>query len=124
MINYFEEEDFNRTVFTVEEGKVIEHKLADLCLEYAVTTTTPHGIARCFHTKGSELWAWSAINSARSLPVLIQQFDSEAEAEHALLLSCRYDLFNRQQAPYIHDTREAAELDLAELTKIKTEERI
>ena len=112
MINYYEPENFTRTVFTVEYGEVVEHILADLCREYADKTTSPRGVEPCFHVRDSELWAWE---NGGNHPTLVMEFDNKEEAEHALLLSFRYDLYSGDNNPCVFDTREEAEEKMREL---------
>ena len=118
MIDFHEPEDYNRTVFTLVEGKVVGYSLKDLCLHYAETTTSPEGVSTTFHTRGNELWTWGA---AGNNPSLFIAFDSEDEAEHALLLSFRFDLQNGVDNPVLYDTWEEARQALDELIGVDDE---
>lgn len=113
MINYFEKENFARAVFTIEEGEIIEHTLGELCHEYAEETTSSRGVEPKFHTRISdnryELWSWGYQGMH---PKKIESFDSAKQAEHALLLSFKYDLYNGANNPIIFNTYEEAEKTL------------
>lgn len=93
MINYFEPVNFNQDVYTANrKGCVQRHVLRDLCQRHAATTKTPDGPAPCTHIRnGTELWMWADGGRSRRL---VTQFRTCYEAEHALLLSWRWDLLN------------------------------
>jgi hypothetical protein len=58
MINFNENEDFNRAVFTIEGGSIVQHVLSELCRAYADETTTPIGIAPRYHTRECIGWIY------------------------------------------------------------------
>ena len=102
----YSEEDFTRTVYTVDEDFVIKERiLKDLCLEFAETTSTPFGIGTIRHTCENELRRWCPGGKA----ALIQEFDTEQEAEQALLVTHRYELDECSYAPLIFYTRNEAQ---------------
>lgn len=112
-MNFYENINFDRTVFIVNDDFEIEgHVYRDLCEEYAEETTTPRGVGKTFHLRDNELWTWGYMGNA---PRKVESFDSEAEAEHALYVTFAYDLSNSALAPIIHDTRAEAEADAAEM---------
>lgn len=152
MIDFYEEEDFSRTVFIInDEGEIEENELGDLCRDFAETTTTPKGVLPKAHIREMsrwrydgqwfdseedaidardldverdynggaieeapryELWAWGYAGNSREF---VEGFDTEQEANHALLLWFRYDLYNGSNSPDVYDTREEAEAALKEL---------
>lgn len=112
MINYYEPVDFSKTVYTIDfaNQKIIEHTLRDLCLEWGEETTTPHGIGKKAHVRGTELWTWG---QQGNYPHKITDFDSEKEAEHACMLSHLYDLDDgKGDAPNVYYTIDAAKAAL------------
>lgn len=111
MIDYYENVDFDRTVYFVENGQVVDETLRDLVSEHAVETTTPQGIGKRFHVRDNELWDWGPQGNASRY---IETFRSAEEAEHALLLCHRYDLLNGDDKPEYFETREEAETQLNE----------
>lgn len=90
MIDFYNPVDFAQTVYTIDDtGTVKAHTLADLCRQHCDETTTPHGIAPKMHTRGNELWTWGLCGN---FPELVATFDTDAEAEHALMLCHLFDL--------------------------------
>lgn len=111
MIDFYEREDFDRTVYLVEDGKIIEERLRDLVSHYAEETTTPKGVGKRFHIRDNELWDWGPQGNASRY---IDSFSSLKAAEHALLLCHRHDLLNGDDNPQYFDTRDEAEIYLKE----------
>ena len=113
MIDFYEPEDFDRTVYIVnpETLEISEQTLRDVCLEFANKTTTPLGVHPIIHARDCELWSWGHMGS---FPAKIETFDTEAEAEHAAMLCHRYDLYHNGEALHVYDTREEAEAALLE----------
>ena len=123
MIDYFKKEDFSRTVYILEEyekGKlcVKPRTLESLCREWAQETTTPAGLAPVFHLRGNELWCWGPMGAARKM---VMEFDTKEQAEHALLLSFKYDLDNMDDTTGYYSSKEEAEEYLAELLEAEEE---
>ena len=58
-----------------------------------------------------ELWTWGYMGNNREF---IEGFDTEQEANHALLLYFKWDLYNGDTNPIVFDTREEAEAALNE----------
>lgn len=112
-MNFYEKEDFSRTVYSIQGGIVVPATLETLCREWAETTTTPGGVDTCFHVRGNDLWSWGPAGNGRHH---VASFDTEADAYHALLLSFRYDLLSRADAPEIFDTEEDAISALQDLS--------
>ena len=113
MVNWYEAEDFDRVVFFVNDDLEIESEtFGTLCRKYADETTTPHGVAPRYHTRGKELWSWGA---GGNNPYKVEAFDTEEEAEHALMLSFMHDFANANDAPNVFNTREEADQDLEEI---------
>lgn len=74
---------FSQTVFVVtDDNRIEEHTLADLCHEYAETTTSPNGVTAKLHLRGTELWTWGHMGQS---PRRLDEFATEEEAEAALL---------------------------------------
>ena len=119
MINFYETEDFTRTVFTIEDSEVVEHTLSDLCEDYADETTTPHGVMPRFHVRDNELWDWGFDGHH---PRQVYVFDTEEEAEHALNLVHKYDLYTGDNNPIVYDNRAEAESALRDLLADEVEE--
>lgn len=92
MINYYEPVDFNR--FVRADGETLT--LRDLAERWADLTTTPYGVAHTFFVDGTELWAWGVGGGTERL---IETFETEAQAKHALLLSYLFDLDHHPEAP-------------------------
>lgn len=128
-MNYFEQIDFDQTVYTVgEDTKISSHTLRDLCEEKAETTTTPEGVGPKMHIRNdTELWTWGTGGNDRHL---LYRFQTAKEAEHALLLAHRWDLLNGQDMPTVFFSEAEAEahahcirLDLAEDLIYEAEEK-
>lgn len=105
MIDFYEKEDFSRTVYTVdiETLEIDSHVLRDLCEEFCEKTTTPYGIASKFFVDGKTLRQYQGSNSK-----VVREFDTAGEAEHALYLIFKYDLENDDDAPSIFYTLKEA----------------
>lgn len=58
-----------------------------------------------------ELWVWGHCGQ---FPRLVTAFNNEEEANHALLLTFRHDLYSRLDTPDVFNTREEAERNLRE----------
>lgn len=111
MLNYRKQQDFNKIVFIINDDQEIEeHNYGSLCRECADETCSPRGAEPRFHVRGNELWTWGP---GGQNPVLVEEFETEAEAEHALLISFEYDLHNTDDAPIVFYTRADAEAELA-----------
>ena len=108
MINYYEKIDFNQTVYTLSPSGmgVYEYNLGALAEEHADETTTPHGIAPRMFVENNELRTWGVAGNNEAL---VNQFETNAQAEHALLLCHLYDLNNHCDAPTVFYTRDEAE---------------
>jgi len=104
-MDFYEECDFNETVFVVNNGVIEEMSLADLCYESREETTTPLGVGSTFHIDGETLYRWTASGRKE----LVKEFDTEEEAAHSLLLTFKYDLENDCNAPVWFTTRNDAE---------------
>ena len=111
MIDYRAKEDFSRKVYFVQDDQIEAASLADVCKQYADTTTTPAGVATRFHVRGNELWTWGVGGND---PALVERFDTNGEASHSLLLSFLYDLENGSDTPSIHNSLAEAEDFLAD----------
>lgn len=108
MQSIFKKEDFDRTVFIVNDHTwaIEEHVLRDLCLDYATTRCTPRGVAPAFHTRGNEVWEWLPGGKAE----LFMEHETEDEAEQALMEGHLYDLkHGADENPIFYDSREEAE---------------
>jgi hypothetical protein len=88
--------DLDRTVFIVEDGKILQTTIRDLD-GYIDMTTTPNGIAPRFHVRGNELWTWGAFGAH---PELVDVFSSEKEAVLALETTFVYDFVNCSYLEY------------------------
>lgn len=87
-MNFYEECDFERTVWTVGEAGPVPWRLGTLCLDHAEETTAPDGVGPVYHLRGTALMAWNRDGSKR----FVHRFETHAEAEHALLLTFKFDL--------------------------------
>lgn len=77
-------------VYLIENGAVVESSIRDLS-NYIDETTTPHGIAPRYHTRGTELWTWGHQGND---PHMVCAYDTEAEAEEALEDTFAHDFWN------------------------------
>jgi hypothetical protein len=103
-MNYYENEDFSRSVWFISENDEIEScPLIDLCLEYAKEVNTPLGIRNEFFTEENRLMYWSGGKTKEAFA-----FDLNSEAEHALLLCHLHDLQNGDNNPPIFNTEHEA----------------
>lgn len=109
MIDYHAPVDFSATVYTIEGETIRAHILADLARQHCREAPIPLGVMPVFHTRGTELWTWGF---AGQNPHLVAEFETEKEAEHALLLAHLYDT---DEAVHIYYRREDAEADLSDL---------
>ena len=116
MINYYKKVNFNRTVWTVDvlepDCGIIESDLRELVTEYADTTTTPWGVGTRIYTDGRDLRSWG---HGGNNDALVHKFDTQAQAEHALLLCHLYDFDKSPDVPDVFYTQVDAEACLAEL---------
>lgn len=96
MINYYQKIDFDKTVFALGDTSIQEHRLRDLAVEWADETTTPLGVAPRMYTDGAELRTWG---HGGNNDTIVCEFETEAEAEHALLLCHLHDLSTHADAP-------------------------
>lgn len=113
MLNYYEPVDFDSTVYTVTpDGEIDSHLLGELVERYAQTTTTSEGVVPRAHIRNvTELWTWDASGKERKL---LHRFSINEEAEHALLLTWRWDMFFAATMPPIVFDTEAEANDLVE----------
>jgi hypothetical protein len=97
----------DQRVFVVEDGRVVEKKIADFD-GFIDETTTPRGVAPRYHVRGTELWSWG---HQGNFSRCVDKFDTEAEAEDALE---GYFLMDYWACPDIcaYKTREGAEASL------------
>jgi len=109
MIDYHAPVDFSTTVYTIEGETIRAHTLADLVREHCCEAPTPLGVMPVFHTRGAELWTYG---HAGQHPRKVAAFETEQEAEHALLLAHLYDT---SEAVHIYYRREDAKTDLSDL---------
>jgi len=73
--------NFNRMVYTVKDGEVVERMLSELCRDHAEETTTPDGIGPRYHIREEEeLWLWGCYGLE-----YVQKYYWPAAAQHALL---------------------------------------
>lgn len=111
-MNFYEKENFDQAVYIIEDNEIEQITLRELCLEFADETTTPNGINKRFHLReGVELWTWGA---GGNNPALVETFDSEEEADHALMLCHRFDLLSGDDSPIVYNTKAEAEEAMAE----------
>lgn len=96
MINYYEKIDFDKTVYTLGDTGIQEHRLRDLAAEWAEETTTPRGVSTRMYTDGAELRSWGYGGNNDKV---VHEFETEAQAEHALLLCHLHDLNTAADAP-------------------------
>lgn len=96
-------------VYLIENGAVVESSIRNLD-GYIDETTTPHGIAPRFHTRGTELWTWGHNGND---PHRVDTYDTKAEAEEALEDTFYYDFWNCDSI-LAFKTRAEAEQFLAE----------
>jgi hypothetical protein len=108
MIDYKVFSDFDQTVYTVndETGEIEEHRLRDLCEEYALEVCSPKGIQKEYFYEGTTLYTWrSGSNSAR----VVKEYETEQEAEIGALNCWLIDLEQRFSAPMVLYNRASAE---------------
>lgn len=108
MIDYHAPVDFSATVYTIEGETIRARILADLVRQHCREAPTPLGVMPVFHTRGAELWTWG---HAGQHPRQVAAFETEKEAEHALLLAHFYDT---NQEVHIYYRRDDAESDLSD----------
>lgn len=108
-MNYYEKENWSRIVYTIDCEKdgypIIEHKLGDIVWDYAETTSDGW---RCMSVDGDGLYS----REAGHQPELVRTFDTEAEANHALLLCHRFDMHEKRGTegnPWVFECRADAE---------------
>ncbi len=110
-MNFYEKENFDQAVYIIEDNEIEQITLRELCLEFADETTTPNGINKRFHLReGVELWTWG-VNGKN--PAMVEAFDSEEEADHALMLCHRFDLLNGDDNPIVYNTKAEAIAEIA-----------
>ena len=105
MVDYHEQVDFDKTVWTVEDGVPRPCSLGDLCAEWAETVPTPEGVRPVIHARGRELWSWRDGQH----PILVETFGSPAAARHAAMLAWLHDL--DQRGPEYYWSRAESETD-------------
>lgn len=109
-MNWYEKEDWDRIVYTIDyerEGyPIIEHRLGDIVWDYA--EDGGGGQDRMF-VEENELYRRENLFPWREL---VQTFDTEAEAKHALLLCHRADMYENRGSngnSWVYEKREDAE---------------
>ena len=115
-MGFYEKEDWDRIVYTIDyerEGyPIIEHRLGDIVWDYA--EDGGGGRDRMF-VEENELYRREKLFPWREL---VQTFDTEAEAKHALLLCHRADMYENRGTdvgPWVFDNREDAENEVREM---------
>lgn len=98
ILDFHHQENFDRTVFVVEDGQVREEVLRDLCTRYAEKIDGKP----IFYVSGRRLLC-------RKDPGFLMTFDSDNDAINALLNSHKNDLENGWFAPNFFTTRKEAE---------------
>lgn len=106
-MNFYDDEDFDRVVYTAEANGVVEWTFGELCREYARETETPYGIGPEYFVEGAELCRWKPENTY----VTVKIFDTEEQAEHALYLTFKADMLATNDGTIVHETREAAQAE-------------
>lgn len=98
MIDYRAKTNFNTTFFIVNEDtlEIEERTLLSLCDEYADDCDV--------HAEGTSLY-YTSFGKQK----LIEEFDTEEEALHAMNLARCYDMENAADCYSLHPTREAAQ---------------
>ncbi len=96
MINFYEKIDFDKTVYTLGDTSIQEHALRDLAAEWAEETTTPLGVSTRMFTDGVQLRSWGYGGNNDKV---VCEFETEAQAEHALMLCHLHDLNTAADAP-------------------------
>ena len=96
MINFYEKIDFDKTVYTLGGTSIQEHALRDLAAEWAEETTTPLGVSTRMFTDGVQLRSWGYGGNNDKV---VCEFETEAQAEHALMLCHLHDLNTAADAP-------------------------
>lgn len=113
-MNYQEKADFSVPVFVIDgfAGAVTETTLENLCRSVMEQVETPHGKQAVFQVYGSALCSWRT--GKKAIPLV--EFETTEEAEHAMLLLLRHELFERSDIEFFYDRQEAEQ----ELMNIKT----
>lgn len=114
-MNFYEKEDFDRIVYTVDREQdgypIIEHRLGDIVWDYIEWTSD--GWHR-MDVEGKGLYS----RKAGHQPELVETFDTEAEANHALLLCHRFAMYENRGTegnPWVFENREDAENEVREM---------
>lgn len=115
MIDFYEKENWDRTVYYIEDLTIRSSKLSDLCLDFCEKTTSPRGVEPKIHCEKRTLYSWNIDGSKE----IVMEFESEAQAKHAEMLCHRYDLYNNDQI-FIYNNEKDAIGDLKELTEDNT----
>ncbi|AOV18834.1 hypothetical protein BJI67_16480 (plasmid) [Acidihalobacter aeolianus] len=76
--------DFSTLVYTIDQGRVVEHRLKTLCEQYADKVSTSGGTVTALHTRGNELWQW---DSRGRQALRVRGFDTAGQAEEARMLA-------------------------------------
>jgi|GEM_PF-6655701 len=116
-MDFYEKEDFDRIVYTIDHESdgypIIEHRLGNIVWNYA----EPGSAGRNkMYVEGVELYNHKA--GFGQWRELVETFDTEAEAEHALLLCHRFDMYENRgtdAGPWVFDDREDAENEACEM---------
>jgi hypothetical protein len=103
----------NTTVYTIEDGKVVEGTLNDfLC--FIEQTTRPHGVGTTYYVvendDGFALVKWASWGGPERL---VRQYETEVEAQEALEDGFVYDIENNPEIGIFYG-REEAEKALAD----------
>lgn len=96
-------------VFVIQDGTVVETTIGD-CSGYIEMTTTPLGVAPCYHTRGNELWTWG---HQGNFPRKVGEFETDEEAEIELELFHCFDFWKSDILAF--ERREHAERALKDL---------
>ena len=105
------------TCFTVQDGKIIEGTLSDFTC-FIESTTRPTGVGYKYYSTTVEGDVWALVKWATwSGPeVIVQEFDSEQEANTAAEETYVQDILNNSEMQ-IHLDRGAAERELADFNE-------
>lgn len=110
-MNWYEKERWDRIVYTIDYEKdgypLIEHRLGDIVWDYA---EPGNGGRNKMYVEGVELYSHAA--GSCQWRELVETFDTEAEAEHALLLCHRFDMYENRGSngnSWVYEKREDAE---------------
>ena len=122
MINYYEQVDFTQTIFFITgdwvDGFEIEQAtLAEFCEEHAEETTTPMGVGSLMHVRDNELRQWSISGDSS----IVETFETNEQAIHALYISFLYDATHDDSAPSIYYSENEAQEALKEIIESQSD---